>query len=282
MSLPSLPYYHIDRLIAEGGTARVYWGIDMRSGFPVAIKELKFNYMKYDDIVQLFKGEANKYLYFTHPFMTKLIDFYDYKGRLYIMMEYVEGMTLDAHISTVSGPIPEEAAVPMFNKILDVIDFLHNVEYPDTKGFIRKGVLHLDIKSNNIMVLPDKNSIKLLDLGISVNVGEGAFSTGFGTPNYMPPEQGIKGAKLGRYTDIFSLGVLLFEMLTGRLPFWSKSREETRRKITFDPTPQAQQFYPPINPEFQIILERATAKNPMDRYQTCKEMKDALLMIKNK
>ena len=279
MSLPKLPYYHIDRLIAEGGTAKVYWGIDKRSGFPVAIKELKFNYMKYSDIVQLFKEEANKYLYFTHPYMTQLVDFYDLNGQLYIIMEYVEGVTLDLYISTVTGPIPAEKAVPLFLKILEVIEYLHTVTYMD-RGVQRKGVLHLDIKSNNVIVLPDGENIKLLDLGISVKVGENISSTGFGTPAYMPPEQGIKGGTVSFYTDIFALGVLFFEMLTGRLPFWSSSREETRQKIMYEPTPLASQFYSHINPAFQTILERAMAKNPENRYQSCEEMKNDILMVK--
>lgn len=269
MSLPVLPYFHVDRLIAEGGTAKVYWGVDLRSGFPVAIKELKFNYLRHGDIVELFKKEANKYLYFTHPYMTKLVDFYDYKGRLYIMMEFVEGITLDKHLYEVSGLMPEEKAISMFIKILDVISYLHDND-----------VLHLDIKANNIMILPDCENIKLLDLGISVNMnGNNTTGHGFGTASYMPPEQSAKGGRLCRYTDIFALGVVLFEMLTGRQPFWGTTREETRRKIIYEPIPQVAQFYSHVNPAFQPIVERAMAKNPERRYQSCKEMKKDLLMI---
>ena len=133
----------------------------------------------------------------------------------------------------------------------------------------------MDIKSNNVMIQPN-GRLKLIDLGIASRMTGASASTGFGTPAYMPPEQTEMG-KLGAYTDIFALGIMLFEMLTGRLPFTSdnpNSRQnlaEIRQKIKFEPTPKMGQFYPPITSELQIIVDRALAKNPMQRYQSCEE-----------
>jgi serine/threonine-protein kinase len=266
-NFPNIPLYHVGRLIAEGGTARIYWGIDMRSGFPVAIKELKIRHFKNPVIRQKFKDmETQMYLYCQHRNIPKLVDFIDMKEReqLYIVMEFIEGRTLEYHIYSESGLMPDRKALPMFLEILDTVGYLHD-----------NGILHLDIKSNNIMIRPD-GSIKLIDLGIASRMSDASNSTGFGTPAYMPPEQSDKG-EVGPYTDVFALGIMLFEMLTGNLPFTSQnpnaraSNEEIRDKIKSEPTPQMNQYYPPINHDLQLIVERALAKNPASRYQSCGE-----------
>ncbi|MDR1882218.1 MAG: serine/threonine protein kinase [Prevotella sp.] len=265
--LPKIPLYHVERLIAEGGTARVYWGIDLRSGFPVAIKELKIKHFKNPIIREKFKEvETQMYLYMRHPNIPKLVDFIDLKerGSLYIIMEFIEGKSLEHYIYGEIGLIPEQKALPLFLEILDTVAYLHN-----------NGILHLDIKSNNVMMQPG-GKIKLIDLGIASRMSDASNSTGFGTPAYMPPEQSEMG-RCGRYTDIFALGVVLFEMLTGRVPFSSQNpdyrqaNEEIKYKIKYEPTPQMKRFYPSINPDLQFIVEHALAKNPADRYQSCSE-----------
>lgn len=260
-SLPKIPLYHIDHLIAEGGTAKVYWGIDLRSGFPVAIKELKIKHFKNEIIRKKFRQvETQLYLYMQHPNIPKLVDFVDMheQEQLYIIMEFIEGISLERYIYSEIGLIPDVKALPMFLDILDTVAYLHN-----------NGILHLDIKSNNIMILPDGN-IKLIDLGIASRISDASDSTGFGTPAYMPPEQSEKG-QCGKYTDIFSLGIMLFEMLSGTLPFNGQNSKEIRQKIKYEPTPQMKDFYPMINSELQLIVERALAKDPKMRYQSCEE-----------
>ena len=260
-SLPKIPLYHIDHLIAEGGTAKVYWGIDLRSGFPVAVKELKIKHFKNEIIRKKFRQvETQLYLYMQHPNIPKLVDFIDMheQEQLYIIMEFIEGRSLEHYIYSEIGLIPEVKALPMFLDILDTVAYLHS-----------NGILHLDIKSNNIMVLPD-GKIKLIDLGIASRMSDASDSTGFGTPAYMPPEQSEKG-QCGKYTDIFSLGIMLFEMLTGTLPFYGQNSKEIRYKIKYEPTPQMKDFYPMINSELQLIVERALAKDPKMRYQSCEE-----------
>lgn len=259
--LPKIPLYHVDHLIAEGGTARVYWGIDLRSGFPVAIKELKIRHFKNQVIRDKFKKvETQMYLYMQHPNIPKLVDFIDMHEteRLYIVMEFIQGKSLEQYIYGEVGLIPEQKALPMFLEILDTVAYLHH-----------NGVLHLDIKSNNIMIQPN-GRVKLIDLGIASRMSDASNSTGFGTPAYMPPEQSEKG-QCGQYTDIFALGIMLFEMLTGTVPFNGQKVSEIRYKIKYEPTPQMNNFYPLINQDLQFIVERALAKDPMFRYQTCEE-----------
>lgn len=272
-NLPNIPLVYVDRLIAEGGTAKVYWGVDRRSGYPVAIKELKVKHFKNPAIRQKFKEmEPELYAYLEHPNIPKLVDFIDIKEReqMFIVMEYIEGKNLEQYIYQEIGLIPEERALPMFIQVLDTVDYIH-----------WKGYLHLDLKSNNVMILPD-GKIKLIDLGIASRIKEASSdSSGFGTPAYMPPEQSDKG-HCGRYTDVFALGVMLFEMLTGTLPFTSQNPDhrqavnEIQQKIKYAPTPQMKRFYPHIGDGLQPIVEKAMAKNPSQRFQTCGEFKSAL------
>ena len=264
--------YHVDHLIAEGGTAKVYWGIDLRSGYPVAIKELKLRHMTNPAIRDKFRNvETQLYQILRCPNIPKLVDFLDVKetGQMYIVMEFVPGISLERYIYVKNGLMPDVKALPMFMKVLDTVEFIHSRNY-----------LHLDIKSNNVMVLPDNYNIKLIDLGIASRMSDvSSTNTGFGTPAYMPPEQAAKGA-VGRYTDIFALGIMLFEMLTCHLPFTSQktngreAREEVRMMVNTAPTPLMKKYYPFIDDDLQRIVNHAMEKSPTRRYQTCTEFKN--------
>ncbi|MBP5515565.1 MAG: serine/threonine protein kinase [Bacteroidales bacterium] len=264
---PRLNYYHGLRLIAEGGTARVYWGVDRRSGYPVAIKELRTRHITNPTVRDNFRVmETQLYLYANHPNIPHLVDFIDNGQQMFIVMDYIDGISLEQYIYHVCGLMPEDRALPIFLKVLDTIGCLHRLYIPHLNIF--DGVLHLDIKSNNVMVLPD-GQIKIIDLGIASRMSN-TTNSGYGTPAYMPPEQSGRGV-CGKYTDIFALGIMLFEMLTSRLPFSGHTVEEVRNRIANDPTPQMKQFYPRLSDELQSIVERALQKNPANRYQSCQE-----------
>ena len=273
--LPDLSryYYHVDHLIAEGGTAKVYEGVDIRSGFLVAIKELKLRHLSNPVVLEKFRNvETQLYQYMQHPNIPKLIDFLDVKetGKMYIVMEFIPGISLECFVHVKNGLMPDTRALPMFIKVLDTVEFIHNCGY-----------LHLDIKSNNVMVLPDNQNIKLIDLGIASCMSDViSTNSGYGTLAYMPPEQ-TKQHAVGRYTDIFSLGVLLFEMLTCNLPFTSPKTEEVRRMIEKAPTPPMKKYYPFISDDLQMIVNRAMDKNPARRYQTCAEFKKDIIKYMN-
>jgi serine/threonine-protein kinase len=267
MTLPKIPYYHIDSLISEGGTAAVYRGIDLRSGYEVAIKALFTNRAKDDFIRQRFREEANHYLYLQHPNITRLVDFVEDKDRYYLVMEFVDGVPLDNYLNTADEQMSEESLITMFCEILGTIAYLH-----------QNGVIHLDIKPNNIMVLSDKR-IKILDMGISAIINDkGNNPKKCGTPAFMAPEQ-INRGELGFYTDIFALGVTLFNMLTYTLPFSGGSHTEIFEKICKEPAPQLTDFLETANPQFQKIIERALQKEGKNRYQTCEEFQMDLLEI---
>ncbi|MBO5217144.1 MAG: serine/threonine-protein kinase [Alistipes sp.] len=277
-ALPVIPNYHVGHLVAEGGTARVYWGVDLRSGFPVAIKELKQRFFANEFVRNNFRNvETQLYLMLEHRNIPRLVDFIDIveRNQWYIVMPFIEGDSLEHFIYNKMTLVPEHIALPIFVEILDTVAYIH-----------QKGILHLDIKSNNVILTP-KREVRLIDLGIASRMSDmGSSTTGYGTPSYMPPEQFEKKA-CGRYTDIFALGVMLFEMLTGRVPFIANSTDrnesirELRRQIKEDPTPQMAQFYPFIGEELQRIVEKALQKEPRYRYQTCEEfLKDVKAYMK--
>lgn len=262
--LPNIPYYKVTRLIQEGGTSAVYEGIDLRSGQIVAIKSLFPQKAKDDFILKRFKEEANHYLLLEHPNIPKLVDYVEQDGRVFLVMEFVKGIDMSKYLQT-NGPLNEDMTIHFFTLILDSIGFLH-----------KKGILHLDIKPSNIMVTSDLG-IKVLDLGISAKVSEGEpMKKKCGSPSFMAPEQ-INGEKLGTYTDIYQIGVTLFNMVTGKLPFSGSTQKEIFDKICNQPFPQLIDFSEYADESLQAVIDKAIQKKGEDRYKSCEEFKEALL-----
>jgi len=273
MSLPKIPYYHVDSLLSSGGTANVYLGVNSNSGYPVAIKELFPNKAKDNYIMQRFREEANHYLYLSqqNEHITKLVDFVENEDKIYLIMEYVDGVSLDVYITKErSETKSDEIIILMFCRILDTIDYLH-----------QNNVLHLDIKPGNIMVLKDYQ-IKILDMGISATLNDkNKNPKKCGTPAFMAPEQ-INQIELGKYTDIFALGITLFNLITGKLPFTGSSHTEIFEEICKKQTPVAIDFYSGVNPKFQAVIEKALQKDYHNRYQSCSEFKEDILKIEKR
>lgn len=265
MSLfPDIPYYKVTRLIQEGGTSAVYEGIDLKSGQVVAIKSLFPQKAKDDFILKRFKEEANHYLLLEHPNIPKLVDYIEQDGRVYLIMEFVKGIDMSKYLQT-NGPLNEDLTIHFFTLILDSIGFLH-----------KKGILHLDIKPSNIMVTSDLG-IKILDLGISAKVSEGEpMKKKCGSPSFMAPEQ-INGEKLGTYTDIYQIGVTLYNMITGKLPFNGSTQKEIFDKICNQPFPQLNDSSEYANESLQAVIDKAIQKKGENRYKSCEEYKEALL-----
>lgn len=261
---PVIPYYKVTRLIQEGGTSVVYEGIDLRSKGVVAIKALFSNKAKDAFMLKRFKEEANHYLLLNHPNIPKLVDFIINDGQLYLIMEYVKGMDLGKFLQA-NGPLNEDMTIHFFTMILDTIAYLHKQE-----------ILHLDIKPSNIMVT-DGLGIKILDLGISAMVSEGDnLKKKCGSPSFMSPEQ-IRGEKLGFYTDIYQIGVTLFNMITGKLPFVGSTQKEIFDNICNNATPQIKDYNILVNESIQSVIDKSMQKNGGDRYKSCEEFKEALL-----
>ena len=193
-------------------------------------------------------------------------------------MEYIEGKQLNEYISQDSGPIPEDKLIPMFTQILSAIKYAHS-----------KGLVHRDIKPANVLITTD-GDVKLLDFGIAQQSSEdsGLTKTGVqvGTVSYMSPEQ-VNAEKVDKLSDIYSLGVTLYQMATGKAPYEGQTNQfKIQLSIVSNPFPKAKQHYPGVSDKIEAIIEKATQKKKSDRFQSCDEfikiLKDDSILVNQK
>ena len=263
--------YQIEKILGEGGMSRVYLGIDPITCQKVAIKELLPHLAQFDDIRERFRHEAKVMALLNHPNIVRLLRYEESDNRLFLIEEYVDGINLELYINNHKGTIPEKEAIILLNIILDAFSYAHS-----------KGIIHRDIKPSNIIIENNEN-IKILDFGIAKILDSGFTNfhtkTGvkIGTLIYMSPEQ-VKGEEASHLTDIYSLGVLLFQMLTGSAPYdlTKESEYEIQKKIVMDYLPKMKNFYPYVSDSMQLIVEKATSKKADKRYTSCVEFQDAL------
>jgi serine/threonine-protein kinase len=249
----------IIRLLENGGTATVYEAYDHWAQRRVAIKALYQSVFKDVYIRKKFKQEANIYLQLAHPNIVQLMDFISTDNTDYLVMEYVDGFTLNDYINNISGPLVDERLIAVFTQALKGFAHAHH-----------HGIFHLDIKPDNIMI--DKSGIvKILDFGIStIKSANDDNDRMMGTPMFMSPEQ-VNKASVNRLSDIYSLGVTLFYAITARLPYGQIDIVELFEKIRNEKLPRIKEFYPFANKSLQAIVDRATDKNPDKRFQSCEE-----------
>lgn len=263
-----LANYKIKRKIASGGMGDVYLAQHTVLDTIVAIKSLHSNLVGDESFRKRFRTEAKIQSKLVHPNIVKLIDFQEHKDGLYLIMEYIDGKQLNDYIKQDTGPITEEKLIPLFSKVLSAIDYAHG-----------KGLVHRDIKPANIMITKEGDA-KVIDFGIAKNDDEdhGLTKTGVqvGTVSYMSPEQ-VNAEKLDKLTDIYSLGVTLFQMAVGQSPYVAATNAfKIQLKIVNEPFPNPKDIYPSISDKLVAIIEKATEKDKKDRYQSCEEFKKAL------
>ena len=265
----SILNYEIKSLIGEGGMGSVYLATHSQVNRTVAIKSLLPQFMANEEIKQRFKNEASTLAHLQHPNVVGLFDYVEDESGMYLVMEYVEGTPLDDFIKNVTGPMPEERALPIIKEILSAFSYAH-----------QKGIVHRDIKPANI-IITQNDGVKILDFGIARLLGDGNHNltktgTQMGTVFYMSPEQ-VQGKKVDIRSDIYSLGVTFYQMLTGVNPYIGLTTEyEVYSRIVKDDLPPPQEIYPGVPAYLATILKKALAKEPVDRFQTCEEFLAAL------
>ena len=270
--------YTIKSEIDSGGMGTVYLAEHDRMGSMAAIKVLHPSLSLDASLRKRFLSEAKTLSTLNHPMIVRVLDYAEGQDGLYIIMEYVEGKPLDKLIKNVTGPIPEQRAFNIFKKILDGFEYAHS-----------KGIIHRDIKPANI-IIDENDNPKIIDFGIVKMLGDASANSmhtttgtgkGIGTPSFMSPEQ-VLNKPVDARSDIFSLGLTLFCMITGRTPFGSTLSEfEIKRNIVDLELPRAASIYPNASVKAQHIIDKATAKKPEDRYKSCKEFGEALLASVN-
>ena len=264
--------YTITDKIGEGGMGIVYLGVHNTLDRKVAIKILNPSFASDIEIKGRFINEAKALSGLLHPNIVTLFDFTEFQNSFCIIMEYIQGTALDVIIRKVQGFIPEHRSIKIMDKILSAFSYAHS-----------KGIIHRDIKPSNI-IIQDNDEPKILDFGIAkILKGDVNFTkvgTAAGSVQYMSPEQ-ILGNPTDIRTDIYSLGITFYEMLTAKQPFTSVSTSEyiIQDKITKDPVPSVKKTNPDISDRIDKIIAKATAKNPEDRYSNCNEFRNDLLNI---
>ncbi len=268
--------YKIEKLIKQGGMGAVYRGKHVLMDKTVAIKVLKPSLAGDDAVVARFSREAKAASKISHPHAVVVTDFGEAEnGVVFLVMEYLDGRTLKELIAS-DGPLQLERVVNIVRQVAGALDAAHS-----------QGVVHRDLKSENIMLVRHDGDewSKVLDFGIAkIRQPEGSTESDIthanlvvGTPQYMSPEQCSQSGALDARSDVYSLGIILYEMLAGRVPFAGESATVIMMKQVQDPAPSVLSARPDLPQAVNGVIKKALAKQPIDRYQSAGELSSDLL-----
>ncbi len=252
-------------MIGGGGMANVYLARDIILDRDVAIKVLRLEYANDDEFIARFHREAQAATSLAHPNIVNIYDVGEEDNIYFMVMEYVDGMTLKKYIQTY-GPVEVQEAIDIMKQITSAITHAHEND-----------IVHRDIKPQNILIDP-YGSVKVTDFGIAVALSATSLTqtnSVLGSVHYLSPEQ-ARGGMANKKSDIYSLGIVLFELLTGRLPFSGQSAVSIALKHLQSNTPSIRRWNPAIPQSLENIVLKATTKDPFHRYDAVYEMEDAL------
>lgn len=257
--------YQIVAQLGQGGMATVYKAYHGKLDRYVAIKVMHPAFKGDDTFLARFEREAQIVAKLEHPHIVQVYDYAEYEGQPYLVMKFIEGRTLKRILS--AGPPTLEQIDAILTPIASALTYAH-----------KQGVLHRDIKPSNIVL--DKDDIPYLtDFGLAriAQAGESTMSADMilGTPQYISPEQARGERNLDARTDIYSLGVILYEMVVGRVPFNADTPYAIVHDHIYTPLPLPTEVNPDIPPAVERVLLKALAKNPAERYDTATQMMDA-------
>src|SRR3954465_8840935 len=261
--------YEITGELGKGAMGRVYKAVDPTIGRTVALKTMRLGVpgLETDEMLRRFKNEARAAGVLNHPNIVTIYDAGEQDGLFYIAMEFIEGVTLHSLILQ-NRVLPVDQIIDLSRQICAGLDEAHS-----------HGVVHRDVKPANIMIMPDK-TVKIMDFGIA-KAGGGLTSAGqvLGTPNYMSPEQ-VKGRPLDGRSDLFSYGVILYEMVTGEKPFTGQNVTTIIYKIVNENPIPPRELDMTIHPGLSAVIIKALAKIPEERFQNGAELAKALANYK--
>src|ERR671936_991821 len=253
--------YRLDAQIGAGGMSTVYRAFDPTLERPVAIKLMHREIASHSDQLERFRREARAVAQLNHPHIVTVIDAGEDDGAPYIVFEYVQGETLKERIRSV-GRLPVPEAVAYAIEIGRALSCAHSHR-----------LVHRDVKPQNVLIDGDGRA-KVTDFGIARSMeAKGLTAPGrvLGTTDYVSPEQSL-GHDVTEQSDVYSLGICLYEMLTGEVPFKADTQVATAMKHVREPMPDVQRVRPEISAALASIVERATAKETGNRYRTVDEM----------
>jgi serine/threonine-protein kinase len=263
--------YQIRELLGEGAMAKVFKAYDPDIDRELAIKFLKSQLHGDSEYHSRFLREAKGAGLLSHPNIVTVFDVGDDGGHPYIAMELIEGGSL-SDLLKARKPLPVKTVIDVGIQLVRALDYAH-----------KKGIVHRDVKPGNIMMIRDTTTIKVADFGICrIDSSEATQATQagnvLGTPNYMSPEQ-VLGEKVDSRSDLFSAGVVLYQLLTGHLPFDGETLISVAYKITKTEPPSLDKLRPDVPLSLRRIVDRALKKQPEKRFQTGEEFAAALIGV---
>jgi len=271
--------YRVVARLGGGAIGTVYKAKQVVGGPPVAVKMLHAEYVDHPEARARFEREASALSAIRHPNVIGVIEFGTHEGALYLVMEYGEGRTLDALIE--EAPLDPSVALALADQLLAGLGYAH-----------AHGVLHRDLKAENVLVTRGEDGAlvaKLLDFGLAKFADKGTWGDSttltaqgsvMGTPAYMAPEQAL-GARVDARADVYSAGVLLFELLTGAWPFYADDLVGLIRAHAMDPVPSLASARPELraHPELEAVIRRALGKRADARFADATAMRLALRAV---
>ena len=255
--------YKVIDMIGGGGMANVYLAHDMILDRDVAVKMLRLDFANDEEFIRRFHREAQSATSLVHPNIVSIYDVGEEKDLYYIVMEYVAGQTLKQYIQQ-SSPLAVEETLDIMKQLISAISHAH-----------QNNIIHRDIKPHNILVDRSGN-VKITDFGIAMALSATSITqtnSVLGSVHYLSPEQ-ARGGMANKKSDIYSLGIVMFELLTGRLPFSGESAVSIALKHLQSETPSVRRWNPLIPQSVENIVLKATAKDPFHRYNSVDEMED--------
>ena len=253
--------YKIIKSIGEGGMANVYLAFDTILEREVAVKILRGDLAEDEKFVRRFQREANSASSLKHPNIVEVYDVGEDDGKYFIVMEYINGKTLKSLIKK-RGVLTLEEVIDIMLQLTSAVSCAHD-----------SYIIHRDIKPQNVMILED-GRVKITDFGIAMALNNNELTqtnSVMGSVHYLPPEQ-ANGSGSTIKSDIYSLGILMFELLTGKLPFKGENAVEIAIKQMREPIPSVKSISPDIPQSVENVVLKACAKNPKNRYDTAREM----------
>jgi serine/threonine-protein kinase len=250
--------YEVEELVGAGGMSSVYRAHDRLLDRKVALKVMHQHYGEDPEYVERFRREARSVAALSHPNVVTIIDRGEHGGRQFIVFEYIEGENLKQLIQR-RGPAPVKTALELAKQIAQALSFAH-----------QQGLVHRDVKPQNVLLNGD-GCAKVTDFGIarSLDVQHGVTQTGtvLGTSDYIAPEQ-AQGQTVDEQTDVYSLGVVLYELLTGEVPFPGESFVAVAMRHINEPPPPVRDTRPDVPARVEAVVQRAMAKEPTDRFRS--------------
>ncbi|KRN03840.1 Stk1 family PASTA domain-containing Ser/Thr kinase [Holzapfeliella floricola] len=254
--------YKIIKLIGRGGMADVYLAQDIILERHVAIKVMRGEFQNNSPLVRRFQREALATSELSHPNIVSILDISESQGMQYLVMEYIDGSNLKDYIKE-NYPISMNKVINIMDQILSAIKLAHQHE-----------VIHRDLKSQNILI-SKTGVVKVADFGIAISLGKNAVTQTnslLGSVHYISPEQ-AKGSMATKQSDIYSLGIILYELITGNVPFGGETAVSIALKHFQENIPSIRKMHPDIPQSLENVVLKATSKDPEDRYESVSKMK---------